>query len=130
MATVTFSKIEDHKIGIIIEPDFTRFLMPFRSDRYERTTYRAHGFFFSRNAATGHVDLEYRTKPFEGAEERLVFMHCTYVSVHAEPCSSGKNRDESVMSVTTEVCDKVIPTGKACWAVRLVGCYSCRVLVL
>lgn len=112
-ATVTFSRIATHTLCIIVEPDFTRFLVPFRSDRYRRSSYRAHGFFFSRNAVSGQVDLEYRTKPFEGEEETVTFKNCTYVGLRAEPCSSGKKREESVMYVTTEFCDKAIPTGTA-----------------
>ena len=70
----------------------------------------AHAYFFTKNVDTGKFDLTHRTKPFWcGAQEEVrIYRNCTAISVSSD---SSAEHLSSVILITSEFCDKVLPTG-------------------
>lgn len=119
---------ENSKIGLIVEPETPSagLLSPESCGGLSCWSYwyhvtvpsqwEAHGLFFAVDPTTGKVDLIHRVKPFRGKElERRTYKNCTFIGIGSEKSDDKSSpmygKEESVFVVSTEYCDKVIPTG-------------------
>jgi len=102
--TVAFlQEADNNRCALYIEPDQLRFLYPWTIEG----NFCAQAFIFTRNVASGKIDLMHRVKPFDGREDVRIYRNCTCFALSCEsevrrldPKTETLEYDESVIKLT------------------------------